>query len=67
NLKTIIPYVNQYPKRTAINDISITSSEGTKDLNCTMTVNLYSVGGIEGVYEDLTFPEVQIGKQNIFK
>ena len=67
DLQKIINYVNQYPKRTTINDISISSPEGTKALSCTMTVNLYSVDGIEGVYDDLTFPEVQIGKQNIFK
>lgn len=67
DLKKIINYVNQYPKRTTINDISISSPEGTKSLSCTMTVNMYSVDGIEGAYEDLTFPEVQIGKQNIFK
>lgn len=67
NLQKIIEYINQYPQRTTIKDITITAPEGAKTLSCTMGVNLYSVSGIEGVYDDLTFPEVQLGKSNIFK
>lgn len=67
NLQDIITYINRYPQRTRIQDINISAPEGTKTLNCTMTVNMYSVDGIEGVYDDLSFPEVQIGKNDIFK
>lgn len=66
-LKKIIEDVNRYPKRTTISDINIAAPEGVKEMTCTMTVNMYSVDGIAGAYDDLTFPEVQIGKQNIFK
>lgn len=67
NLKKIITFVNSYPKRTTINNINISAPEGNKDMSCTMTVNFYSVDGINGTYDDLLFPEVQIGKSNIFK
>lgn len=67
DMKRIINYINHYPKRTTIQDISISAAQGAKRLSCTMNVNLYSVGGIEGAFDDLTFPEVQLGKANIFK
>lgn len=67
DLQKIITYINQYPQRTTIRDINISAPEGAKTISCSMTVNLYSIGGIEGAYDDLTFPEVQIGKNNIFK
>lgn len=66
-LKKILEDVNKYPKRTTISDINIASPEGMKEMTCSMTVNMYSVDGIEGTYDDLRFPEVQTGKQNIFK
>ncbi len=66
-LRQILDYIKASPARTTVQNISISAAEGEKDLSCSMTVNLYSVGGQEKEYEELTIPQVQLYKKNIFK
>lgn len=67
SLKSVLNFINNYSERMNVSNVNISSDEGSKALQCTMTVQMFSVGGQAKEYKDLTLSGVHICKDNIFQ
>lgn len=67
SLKSVLNFINNYSERMNVSNVSISSDEGSKALQCTMTVQMFSVGGQAKEYKDLTLSGVPLRKDNIFQ
>lgn len=67
SLKSVLNFINNYSERMNVSNVNITSDEGSKALQCTMTVQMFSVGGQAKEYKDLTLSGVPLRKDNIFQ
>ena len=67
SLKSVLNFINNYSERMNVSNVNISSDEGSKALQCTMTVQMYSVGGQAKEYKDLTLSGVPLRKDNIFQ
>ena len=67
SLKSVLNFINNYSERMNVSNVNISSDEGSKALQCTMTVQMFSVGGQAKEYKDLTLSGVQLRKDNIFQ
>ena len=53
-MKSVLNFINNYSERMNVSNVNISSDEGSKALQCTMTVQMFSVGGQAKEYKDLT-------------
>ena len=67
SLKSVLNFINNYSERMNVSNVNISSDEGSKALQCTMTVQMLSVGGQAKEYKDLTLSGVPLRKDNIFQ
>ena len=67
SLKSVLNFINNYSERMNVSNVNISSDEGSKALQCTMTVQMFSVGGQAKEYKDLTLSGVPLRKDNIFQ
>ena len=67
SLKSVLNFINNYSERMNVSNVNISSDEGSKALQCTMTVQMFSVGGQAKEYKDLTLFGVPLRKDNIFQ
>ena len=67
SLKNVLNFINNYSERMNVSNVNISSDEGSKALQCTMTVQMFSVGGQAKEYKDLTLSGVPLRKDNIFQ
>lgn len=67
SLKSVLNFINNYSERMNVSNVNISSDEGSKALQCTMTVQMFSVGGQAKEYKDLTLSDVPLRKDNIFQ
>ena len=67
SLKSVLNFINNYSERMNVSKVNISSDEGSKALQCTMTVQMFSVGGQAKEYKDLTLSGVPLRKDNIFQ
>ena len=67
SLKSVLNFINNYSERMNVSNVNISSDEGSKALQCTMTVQMFSVGGPAKEYKDLTLSGVPLRKDNIFQ
>lgn len=67
SLKSVLNFINNYSERMNVSNVNISSDEGSKALQCTMTVQMFSVGGQAKEYKDLTLSGVLLRKDNIFQ
>lgn len=67
SLKSVLNFINNYSERMNVSNVNISSDEGSKALQCTMTVQMFSVGGQAKEYKDLTLSGVPLRKNNIFQ
>ncbi len=67
SLKSVLNFINNYSERMNVSNVNISSDEGSKALQCTMTVQMFSVGGQAKEYKDLTLSGVPLRKENIFQ
>ena len=67
SLKSVLNFINNYSERMTVSTVNISSDEGSKALQCTMTVQMFSVGGQAKEYKDLTLSGVPLRKDNIFQ
>lgn len=67
SLKCVLNFINNYSERMNVSNVNISSDEGSKALQCTMTVQMFSVGGQAKEYKDLTLSGVPLRKDNIFQ
>lgn len=67
SLKSVLNFINNYSERMNVSNVNISSDEGSKALQCTMTVQMFSVGGQAKEYKDLTLSVVPLRKDNIFQ
>ena len=67
SLKSVLNFINNYSERMNVSNVNISSDEGSKALQCTMTVQMFSVGGQAKEYKDLTLSSVPLRKDNIFQ
>lgn len=67
SLKSVLNFINNYSERMNVSNVNISSDEGSKALQCTMTVQMFSVGGQAKEYKDLTLSGVPLCKDNIFQ
>lgn len=67
SLKSVLNFINNYSERMNVSNVNILSDEGSKALQCTMTVQMFSVGGQAKEYKDLTLSGVPLRKDNIFQ
>ena len=67
SLKSVLNFINNYSERINVSNVNISSDEGSKALQCTMTVQMFSVGGQAKEYKDLTLSGVPLRKDNIFQ
>lgn len=67
SLKSVLNFINNYSERMNVSNVNISSDEGSKALQCTMTVQMFSVGGQAKEYNDLTLSGVPLRKDNIFQ
>ena len=65
-LKSVLNFINN-SERMNVSNVNISSDEGSKALQCTMTVQMFSVGGQAKEYKDLTLSGVPLRKDNIFQ
>ncbi len=62
SLKKIVDFVNNNPSRMSISSITVTQGEGTKELACNMSLDMYAVSGTGKEYNPPSVDQVQIGK-----
>ena len=67
SLKSVLNFINNYSERMNVSNVNFSSDEGSKALQCTMTVQMFSVGGQAKEYKDLTLSGVPLRKDNIFQ
>ena len=67
SLKSVLNFINNNSERMNVSNVNISSDEGSKALQCTMTVQMFSVGGQAKEYKDLTLSGVPLRKDNIFQ
>ena len=67
SLKSVLNFINNYSERMNVSNVNISSDEVSKALQCTMTVQMFSVGGQAKEYKDLTLSGVPLRKDNIFQ
>lgn len=67
SLKSVLNFINNYSERMNVSNVNISSDEGSMALQCTMTVQMFSVGGQAKEYKDLTLSGVPLRKDNIFQ
>ena len=67
SLKSVLNFINNYSERMNVSNVNISSDEGSKALQCTMPVQMFSVGGQAKEYKDLTLSGVPLRKDNIFQ
>lgn len=67
SLKSVLNFINNYSEQMNVSNVNISSDEGSKALQCTMTVQMFSVGGQAKEYKDLTLSGVPLRKENIFQ
>lgn len=67
SLKSVLNFINNYSERMNVSNVNISSDEGSKALQGTMTVQMFSVGGQAKWYKDLTLSGVPLRKDNIFQ
>ena len=67
SLKSVLNFINNYSERMNVSNVNISSDEGSKALQCPMTVQMFSVGGQAKEYKDLTLSGVPLRKDNIFQ
>lgn len=67
SLKSVLNFINNYSERMNVSNVNISSDEGSKALQCTMTVQMFSVGGQAKEYKALTLSGVPLRKDNIFQ
>ena len=67
SLKSVLNFIYNYSERMNVSNVNISSDEGSKALQCTMTVQMFSVGGQAKEYKDLTLSGVPLRKDNIFQ
>ena len=67
SLKSVLNFINNYSERMNVSNVNISSDEGSKVLQCTMTVQMFSVGGQAKEYKGLTLSGVPLRKDNIFQ
>ena len=67
SLKSVLNFINNYSERMNVSNVNTSSDEGSKALQCTMTVQMFSVGGQAKEYKDLTLSGVPLRKDNIFQ
>lgn len=66
-LKKVIDFVNNRDSRMTISELSVSNENGENNLQCSMTVSMYSVVGIDKEYTDPQIPAgIQMHKSNIF-
>ena len=64
SLKSVLNFINNYSERMNVSNVNISSDEGSKALQCTMTVQMFSVGGQAKEYKDLTLSGVPLRTHN---
>ena len=67
SLKSVLNFINNYSERMNVSNVNISSDEGSKALQCTMTVQMFSVGGQAKEDKDPTLSGVPLRKDNIFQ
>lgn len=67
SLKSVLNFINNYSERMNVSNVNISSDEGSKALQCTMTVQMFSVGGQAKEYKGLSLSGVPLRKDNIFQ
>lgn len=67
SLKNVLNFINNYSERMNVSSVNIAADEGSKALQCTMTVQMFSVGGQAKEYKNLTLSGVPLRKDNIFQ
>lgn len=71
-LKKVIDFVNKSKKRVTISELSVSNEKGEANLQCSMTISMYSVAGVDKEYRDEEYSDpdiparVRIHKSNIF-
>jgi regulator of replication initiation timing len=64
-LKDLIKFVNKNKERMKISEISFSSGDGQKNLECSMTIDMFAVEGNDKEYEEPDVPYIMSGKSNI--
>lgn len=67
SLKKVVDYINNSEDRMTITDISMTKSDDTVDLTCSMTICMYSITGTGELYEQPEIKNDNAGVNNIFR
>lgn len=70
SLKDVIDYINNSQNRMTITSMNATSNdnaEGSAELDCTMTVTMYSIANTGNVYSEPTVDGINTGKNDLFK
>ncbi len=65
-LKKLVNYMNTYPEKTVINDISVSYDNTTGNLSGSLNISRYSLTGTGKIYEPPYISDISIGTDNIF-
>lgn len=65
-LKKCIDYINHYPEKSNVSDLTLTYDTETGNLAGTMTFNMYHILGPDRSYQEPVIGSIDIGTQNIF-
>lgn len=66
SLKNIVNFINENENRMVIDTITVSQSEGEKELTCNMGLRMYAVGGTEKEYKGSDVAPGKFGKEGIF-
>lgn len=69
SLKDVIDYINNSENRMTITSMNATSNDNAEgaELDCTMTVTMYSIANTGNVYSEPTVDGINTGKNDLFK
>lgn len=64
--KDFVKYINTYPEKTSLSNLSLNYDASTGDLVCSATINRFSLTGTGKTYEEPDIGNISIGTDNIF-
>jgi type IV pilus assembly protein PilO len=67
SVKKVVDYINDSDDRMTITSMSMSSSDDTKDLSCSMSLSMYAISGTGEIYNQPDVSNGNTGVDNIFR
>jgi hypothetical protein len=67
SVKKVVDYINESDDRMTITSMSMSSSDDTKDLTCSMSLSMYAISGTGEIYNQPDVSNGNTGVDNIFR